>query len=664
MPDNIPSPFELAALDAARMPEAEREPGLLLVVEERELGDEEAPDFEQQVAAADLKIDALEFREWHEKADKKADKKKGDDGTRPASTSPKKKLHLCFLEAAVIEVKLSGTGTALAAWQIVDSLRNVVFEHPVFNEANVAAGDARARMGAGTRWFKWDGRNKEGKLVDAGAYRSRLSLEGGINRESDPILAEGRPYRVFIVGEPKADAHLKQVLADEKKLLDGDGERTTRDTWIFAYRGRDDDDGHIVFFGQGTMEATQVTAGDQQGAVATPHGRDFKGWVRTDPHRREGDPDAIQVQDLGRMDGRVMLTNPGGPCPVNPFPGVFHAGTFKDGVQAHRSFSAFTSDKTSLGCTTIAKVPAGTCKEPSSVRDEVRSFQAAYGDFGKTERLRSKGGKPGANGPKFLNKQNKRNSPDDVRVPDDHATPVLAPASLDAKCLAGGFPDEPLHMQATLQAAVFGGFLNAEIPIEMLALADEPAGQARIRMNLRPYAADSAYHAYHHAVAFGHAVNGKSGIHTFTIWVPRKVIRGWNGNRRNLLVSDPDLLKKKSPHCHVSWTIAPKGGAPIANLLEPKRKDDLDGLAALSKPGLLKATWKSVSGVFEVRFAYRLAVKPAVEDADVWIPEPAAADPFSSLAKNPARLEAEVIERDPRTRELFLSGANVLELTI
>jgi hypothetical protein len=643
MAADAPSPFELDALDAARLPEADHEPALLLAELDE---DEAAPELEHQVAGANLKVDALEFREWHEKA---AEVGKKDDASRVVGTAAKTKLHMCFLEVTSIVATLKGTGTALATWQIVDAAREVVAEHPVFNAANVAAGDTRASMGAGSRWWKWDGRGKNGKLLPAGGYRSRLTLEGGATLDSGAIELQGKPYHVFIVGEPKADADLKAVFGSKKQYL-SNGQRTTRDAWICAFRGAVDP-GHMVFLGQGTIEATEVEEGARHGAIGTPHG-EYKGWVKVAPKKDANKADVIQIQDLGRTDWRVMLRNPDGPCPVNPFVSVGWAGTYKDGVQAHEAKGAWTTDGTSLGCTTISNtLPKGSCGKPSSTKNSVRSFHGDFGDFGDSSKERLD---KGARTPKFLNKQNKRKNADDASLDDGHRAPLLDPVSLDKACRDKGWLDEPLHMQTNFQAGAFGGFTRDEVPLDTFSLADEPDGQIRIRVRLVPYPGESAYHTYHHAVAFGHDY-AWSKRYDLGIWVPRKVVRGWNGNRRNVLVAG---------RCTASWFIehVNDGKSTVVRVLtDPKLKKPVDDLL-LESGGKLESQWTPPAdraGTFFAVFKYKVALKPNVEGADDWRGEPARLDSFSD---HQAQLAHEYLVRDTKSLELFLVGENRLEL--
>ncbi|MCS6863043.1 MAG: hypothetical protein NZT92_22285, partial [Abditibacteriales bacterium] len=441
----------------------------------------------------------------------------------------KQRLHLCFMEKAVATIEASvGGNVYYAKWQIIDASGNVIKEHPNFSEANYNANAATARLQNARYGWLWDGRNNAANPVfwAAGTYRSRVTVKNNAGvqvQQSDvPIDLEGDPYRVFIVGVPKTDEELKTEFkrtALNNRLLHTNGERTARDCWIIVYRGQEDE-GHIVFLGQGTEEATKAEGNPRYGAIATPHDCEFKGWVRRDPHGQETRADRVQIEDVGRNDGAIVLTNSGGPAPNNPYSAPANQPR-KDGVQAHAGSATWTSDGLSVGCTTVSTITGATVAQPGSVRGNVRSINSSFGNWGDdaAENI-------AVAGPPFLNKQTKRDRTADALIADDHAAPELNPPQHPPPA-AGATPsdDEPLHMQGTVQQAAFGGFRGHEIP-RTAAVADEPVNQIRIRLKLGDYADDSIYRLYHHAVAFGHTWEQIANGFRITLWIPRKVIRG------------------------------------------------------------------------------------------------------------------------------------------
>ena len=598
------------------------------------------------------------FQEWHAQAPVHSsyrgpttdDRRIVENRATGGGLIAKSRLHLCFLEKAVATLSIDvGSDVVHARWEIIDASGTVVREHPQFTAANHAAGAAAARLVTGQHAWLWDARNSAAHavFVPAGQYRSRVTITprgGASTTHETAIEVEGSPYEIQISGEPKTDAELATLFTGIR-LLDTHGERIARDCWILVHRGTTDA-GHTVFLGQGTIEATIAEGTSRFGAIATPHATPFKAWIRPDPHGDQARPDRIQIESLGRTDGHIDLTNPSGPAPVNPFTDELPHGPFKDGVQAHAgNVSGVTTNGMSIGCTTASAL-TGTCTAPSSVRGGVRSINSSFGGWGSgtgSERV-------WVRGPSFVNKQNKRTTSSDALVADDHAAPLLNPL---APTGCGAAHDEPLHMQRTMQQAVFGGYLGHEIP-RSAAVSDAPVDQLRIRMELGGYAQGSIYHLYHHALAFGHEAEAAGAGIRLTIWVPRKVIRGWNGNRRNVRVPG---------FCHVSWTIehlAPgaAGATTVANLIGGAA---LGSFVALPELGRLRRTWTPASplaaGTYTSVFRYQLDLRPFVAGDDAWLAESGGADLLSGQG---AILAAETL-RTVGARQ-FVDGANRLQL--
>jgi hypothetical protein len=619
------------------------------------LDEEEDPSAQGQAAAAAPAIAFHAFQEWHQKAKPLKTYLGSEDARRivehttaAGALQAKPSLHLCFQEKAVASFSIDvGKAELYAKWEIVDAGGAVVVEHGELSDKNLTAKKKAARLQTARYAWLWDGRNgaKQQVFMPAGTYRSRLSVQSkagvALVTSEAPIDLEGSAYEAWIFAEPKTDAELKAALGAD--LLDDKGERSSRDCWICVYRGVIEP-GHAVFLGQGAMEATRADGPTKYGAIATPHGREYKGWIRSDPHGKRANADRIQIEDMGRTDDRIELKNPSGPAPNNPYLEVDGPGPFKDGVQAHAGNTKRTTNTMSVGCSTISPISNGTCLAPGSERGPLRSVNSSFGTWGE-----GAGEDVTKRGPDFVNKQTKRKSTSDALLADSHAAALLDPPG-PAACK--GAPDEPLHMQSTMQRAVFGGFWGHEIP-RANTVADSPANELRIRMTLGTYQATSMVHQYHHALAFGHAYDPKAK--ELSIWVPRKLIRGWNGNRRNVLVEG---------HCDVAWYIehlAPHCTTPtiVAGLMQGKTAGSF---TALGSVGQVAQKWKPkgalAAGQYTSVFKYKLELLPYIAGADDWSAEAAAADLFSAQG---AAISAETLTTAaPRQ---FLEGENRLVFT-
>ncbi len=470
---------------------------------------------------------------------------------------PKTRLHLCFLEHAVtsFDVVLPA-GAWRASWSIEDSLGNDIATHPDPGfPANIATG-----------WYawRWDGRRDpvgalaaglRGRYVLEGVYRSHLRIEPnppvpGVRFDYfAEIRAEGNPYHVFVEGVPKNDDEMRDLIATNigaagEPLRRANGQRIPQDIWIAAYRGRIDD-GHCVFLGRGIMEATETRPhpGHLQlwyGGIATPKDREYKGWLR-----RFNNPDRCQLQDLARTwPGRVrpanaansLLLNATDGVPLNPYFdaefGLVPPQQRKNFVQAHTGSRIWTGDDLTVGCTAVspnvAPTEANAARRASArgiINSDASSFGLVNGPVAPANPIV----------PQFDNKQSKRAAPapdtdrwarSDALLDDGHARSELTPAGF-----AGG-NDEPLHMQDTLQSAVFGGYQTNEIPDantnDEPALDANNAPELRIRCVMRDYRRGSTYHIYHHAVIVKHEMALVGANYQLVLWIPRKVIRGWN----------------------------------------------------------------------------------------------------------------------------------------
>lgn len=576
----------------------------------------------------------------------------------------KGRMHLCFHERAIATIDVNvGSGTLYAQWQIIDANNNVVKEHPEFTTANYDSNNANARLQTGKYGWLWDGRNNEANPVfcAAGTYRSHITIKDNagtqVQQLDAPIDLEGDPYHIFIVGQPKTNNELMAEFtrsALSNRFLHTNGRRTACDCWIIVHRGEENSEGHIVFLGQGAEEATKTEDPSNYGAIATPHDREFKGWIRPDPHGDSTNYDRIQIEDLGRTDGRIILENSGGPEPNNPYSSS--RGPYKDGVQAHGQTPTYaggriwTSDGLSIGCTTVNPINNATVTSPGSVLGRVRSINSCFGDWGTNSSE-----DVSVEGPDFVNKQTKRNCTDDTLIVDDHNAPELDPPQCPAPTTGSPPPDEPLHMQSTVQQAVFGGFKGYEIP-RSDSVANDPINQLRIRMTLGDYTPGSMYYLYHRAVVFGHTWEQNGNEFLLTVWIPRKVIRVWNGNPRNILIRG---------HCQIAWYIERRteGEDPVRFPIYP---GSAGNYAALPNNfiGRRQETWNLPQpldpGDYVSVFRYRVELLPQPSTSSIWSPEGGATDLFSS----PNALIADETIVNVGSRRYIEGGSELLITTV
>jgi len=621
-----------------------------------------SPDAEAGTATASCPLEDIEvallWQEYHKDAPTTQYQGAGNDDKRvvenpdaDGNLQAKPRLHLCFLEKAVTTMAVNVIrGTFHGWWRIVDDGDNLIKEHPDYKKSNYDSTAGAAQMRTGRFGMFWDGRNKDAHpvYVTAGSYRSLLTVKRADGTECEyeaAIELEGDPYRTWIVGQPKSNAELDQEFNRtelNQRLLHTNGERISTDCWIKTQRGAQDD-GHVVFLGQGTIEAYKAEGSPNYGAIATPHGVEFKGWVRRDPHATESKADRVQLEDVGRTDGIIQLTNAGGPSPTNPY----NSGSAsKAGVQTHGgSATDWTSDGLSVGCTTVKTLSRAT------VQGEVRSNQSSFGNWGddSSEDI-------AVEGPKFVNKQTKRSRVEDALLGDEHSAALLHPPAHPAPASGPPQVDEPLHMQPTLQQAAFGGLKGHEIP-QLGAVADEPVNKLRIRVALENYASGSKYYVYHHALVFGHDWDLVSGGHRVTIWLPRQIMRDWNGQRRNVLVKG---------HCQIAWYIERRTGEGAPEIVH--RFSPATGAAGSygalpdSFLGRKQETWGSVGaspGTYASVFKYKLQLLPYSVAHDVWVPEAAATDLFSDHTAN---LAGETLVTDAANQ--FVEGRSELEIVV
>lgn len=559
---------------------------------------------------------------------------------QPERLARKEKLYLDVMEACVVafQVSFSPHTPALAWrawWRIESPSGGLVAEHPQFSFANSAALAGPAFIAAGGHAWRWDGRwSMNGPFVARGRYFSVLELRLGTEEPvvwRVPIEVVGWPYRVEIVGRPKDDAALRPLLG---LPVDNAGERISRDALFTVHRGWGTPDpvqrvrpDSTVFIGHGTLEDTRVEAGQREGAVALPRNRSFKGWMVTSPTGVT----SFGLEDPQTTAGHCALAPSQGPVPINPFSSASPRPR-KEGVQLHAGVADRTHDGLAAGGWTVAPLLPGT-PDPALTWSGRTTHAATFGAdiLGATNVLR-------------LSNKQWSDAPQDAILEDAPGAPFLTPEG-------GSF-----HLQRTLQEAAYGGFLRREI-VTSPAVPDEPSDQIRLRYFVWPYAADSLYHCYHHAVAFGHqaTLEATSHIWTLRVWRPRTVIRGWNGNRRTLLADASRVFG--------SWSIRRVTAGESTHVV------DLQGVAGSFTAGVpvgaMVHTWNQgaspPAGRYEAVLSYRLQLEPSSPSQHAWLPEPAASDVLSAEAPAArASLAQETLVTEGGVR--YLRGESVLVL--
>ncbi len=468
------------------------------------------------------------FQEWHSAQTPNAAYRGGSDDQRvverPAIGAshllPKLSLHVCTQESAVATFNIElPSGGHFLAWELLQlgavGASTVIRTHPQYTPAALVASSPAASVTSGQYAWRWDGRDSSGLLVPAGTYASRLRIKnattGAIATFSTTIEAEGTADEVTIRCQPKDDADLvAAVTAASQGPIDSHGQRITSDCVVLVRRT------HAVFIGHGSMEPTRADVGPHFGAVAIPHssGLGYKGWIdRASPSSAY----RVSFESETRTDGAITLERGSGPAPLNPW--VTPSAARIEGARITEVTSDYATDAL-LEAGVVVRSKSGTCPSPAATYGGILARSAAFGTFGTAA-----GEDLATRTPPFNNKQTKRTRPIDALDVDEHSHPQDQPASSD--CAPS--PDEPLHMQATFQAAVFGGRLASELPMASTAAATL-ARRVGVAVSLPPYDEGSAYHAYHHAVVLGHTYT--AAANELAAYVPRKVIRGWNGQGR------------------------------------------------------------------------------------------------------------------------------------
>lgn len=647
------------------------------------------------------------WQEYHWKAATSTYRGKTPDDSRVAENPgtgalvAKQQMNLPFSETAIatLDVDIPEGQTLYMRWWLEDMAGRVIAEHPDFTKAHLDAKHASSKITTGKYGWRWDGRrpNAAGRRVfmrDEPCWSMiEIKNKDGIAAPLGPlatsvISVQGEPYRVFVHGEPKNDAELTLEMEGpgEGRWLNSNGDRLQGDCWIKVFRGTDNSEGHLTFLGHGAIEATSYHS-TKNGAIATPHDRDHKAWIRSAKHGSQTFwlCELIDINPPSDGGHLISLDHPNGlPEPKNPFCDTKPNKPYKDGVHGHNSFpfsgSAYVIDGASVGCTTVRTLTTGTREKPVSRQGDVQCNIASFGFWNGTAPGNTSntpwgppltGGSPGS----FWNKQNKRARVLDALLPDDLASPLLSPPLLDAATNTfdpvtdSQNRDEPLHMQHTMQNAILGGFLEHEIP-RSEAVAAEPDGKdlsvnpkVRYRVRLSQGAPDSLYFQYHRLAVFGHTVDPGIAAATFLCWVPRTLQRLWNGNWRNVLVKGATQYAwfveerrgdERIRHAYI-------GTKPAGNALWVALANDDVGRFRKVNLALPKLTPASRSSRFFSVFKYRIRLDPQPKaNEHVWEVLGAMDDLFSSELTR-ARLLEEQIVTDGGVK--YLEGQSELEMT-
>lgn len=542
----------------------------------------------------------------------------------------KEALHLDFLERCVVVVGfVTDAAFWYGSWVITTESGRPVAEHPVYTRARLQARDPAARLNpSGTismqeRAWMWDGRDhlSAGAFVEPGHYFSvfRVVRDGSdhVTTTQTRIEVKGDPYRVTIVGRPKPDDMLRPMLSTPFSAA---GERVAADAIITVHRG-EETVGSTVFVGHGTLEDTHADG------IALPRSTTWKGWVVNPP----SGPSEIAIGDERSSAGHCSL-RAASPPPLNPASLPEANRPWKSDVRLHAGAGAWTSEALSNGGMTVTPL-AVSSGLPGLVWTGFTVRESSMG----TSVL-----SPSLNELPFRNKQ-RTETRNDGLVVDTPEAPYIPPEG------------RPWHFQPTLQQAVWGGFRRQEIPTHPGVAHDAP-GKVQVRARVEPYTSGSLYHVYHHAAVQGHhAVEVSATEWRVTLWRPRTVLRGWNGQLRSLL-TDPSRMTG-------SWFVQrTHGGAalPYSDLLNPAGTFT-EGLPV----GRLERTWLLAMalppGRYDAVLEYRIALGAGDAARDAWVPEGLMSDVLSSeTPTSRAVLASEQIVEEGGAR--YLRGRSLLHL--
>ena len=589
-----------------------------------------------------------------------------DDNDKPV---PKEKLNVALCESAIATVKteVPKDQKIYMRWWLEDKDGNLVAEHPKFTKDNAKNKTSDAQIKSGKYAWRWDGRrlnkNKLMVFMRNEPCVSRIAITSDAGRsipvnamETASINVMGDPYKLWVVGEPKADADLDAMVNGMKgnakgRWVSSSGNTLQADCWIKIFRGVDSpgSDSQLVFLGHGAIEATDVEtdaekgAAARWGAIATPHDVEHKAYVRKGTHGGKTFwlCELIDAADKTGNDAYLITLAPaaGAPPANNPFCDINNNHPFKDGVHTHQSFPEGTVEHiieaASVGCTTFANLSDHTHDDPAATRGDIVNNRASFGlwvtDAAPGDSSNKAWGPPlpDSRPGTFLNKQNRRTIVTDALRPDDYDNPRLAPAPVTQ---AATVFDDTLHMQFTAQHALFGGFLEHEVPLNALVHAEPDAPdldtnpKLRIRCILRQAPEASKYWQYHRLLFFGHSVQsiGDKTI-KLTAFVPRKVMRLWNGHWRNLQIKG---------QTEYAWCIEKRdqAGTVMSTTWVSKKPAANAEYVTLPSDQIGKAGGNAVSGDFTVKagasagtlysvLKYRVRLHPDHDEAtSLWQP--------------------------------------------
>jgi hypothetical protein len=646
------------------------------------------------------------WQEFHWKAATTVYKGKTDDDKKVAEFFDKDNVRLeksdinmgfCEWAMATFEALVPDGQELYLYWRIEDINDKVLIEHADFSKANFDSKNAKAKLATAKYSWRWDGRvkNADGRMNFLPADETVWSTltvknKNGVTLEQTASVAvinvRGEPYRIFTVSTPKNDADMEWEKDNrcDGRWLSSAGARMATDCLVKIYRGAAaaGDDGHVVFMGHGAIEATKFefsSGSTKHGAVATPHDRDFRAYIRKGKHGGIEFNLCELADDNPTPDTYWKITLPqlpGYPEPVNPFSGP-PTGAFKDGVHCHQSFTSggtnFVVDDASVGCSTFKDLSTRTADNPAVVKGDLINIKASVGHWnGEAPAATNNtpwgppldGGRPGT----FYNKQNKREHVSDAGLEDSDDKPLIK-APVPGSTANPPETTEPLHMQPTVQHAVLGGFLQCEIPWwSKEGEPDQQANrQARLRVRLEEAPVDSRYWQYHRFVAFGHSVEVSNKKGTFALWIPKLVKRLWNGYSRNVGITGNTQFRWYFERRNTDGTVVNLG--KIGS--EANSDKEWTALAAgnvgkfsradVEFPKFYNTEEDQGARLFSV-FRYRVEIKPKpLAGTHVWDPLTGGEDLFTKVTAR-ARMLDETIEVDG-TKHYF-QGQTELELPI
>jgi len=202
----------------------------------------------------------------------------------------------------------------------------------------------------------WDGRGANGRFVDPGRYRVKLTVSMGLYWDEsvtgDLDVPKGNAYAVSIVVRPKDDDDMRKAMdlaGDGKVGISVHGRKILRDSLVEVWHGGLPGSSDAVLVG-GPFEAhAEATC---PGYFSTPKLVNFDGFYRF--HDKDtSDYSAVGFGKMvGKDDWRVKLSmvQPNTPGQTNPQP-------YKNGIMIHMESRPWTDLNSSQGCILIPGDP-------------------------------------------------------------------------------------------------------------------------------------------------------------------------------------------------------------------------------------------------------------------------------------------------------------------